>query len=324
MELLKKLTQVNGVSGNESNVREIIENEIRPYVDEIRTDALGNLIAHKKGSGKCLAMFAHMDEIGVIATYIDEKGFIRFSGVGGLNSKNLVNLRVRFQNGTRGVIGAEEKDFYDKHLLSKLYIDIGAKSREEAQERVAIGDTAMFDGEFFEMGNSIVSKALDDRAGCWCLINAAKENSGKNDIYYIFTVQEEVGLRGAKTAALTAEFDSAVAVDVTDTGDTPGAETMAVELGKGAAVKIMDRSVICHPYVRGGLIRLAKENGVPYQLEIMTDGGTDAGAVHTAGEGVKTGGLSIPVRYVHSPSETAHRDDMDAVKRLLVLWQNEE
>ncbi len=322
MELLKKLTQINAPSGSEDGIRAFLEEQMKPYADEIYTDALGNLICRKRGGGKVKAAVAHMDEIGVMATYIDDNGFIRFAPIGGLNVKNLMHLKVRFANGTIGVIGAEEEAFYEKATTSKLYIDIGAKDADEAAEKVKIGDTAVFIGDFYECGENIVSKALDNRVGCWALIEAAKNNMCINDMYYIFTVQEEVGLRGAKAAVYAADIDSAVVLDVTDTGDTPEAPKMAVKLGGGAAIKVMDRSVICHHDVREELRELARINGIPYQMEIMTDGGTDAGAIHSARTGVKTGGISIPARYIHSPSEMISKSDLDACCKLLTLWQN--
>ena len=318
MKLLTKLTQADGVSGNESTVRGIIENEIKEYCDEISTDAMGNLIAHKKGPGKKVMFAAHMDEIGVMVTFIDEKGFIRFRGLGGLYVRILVGRRVRFADGTIGVIGSEEEAFNKKPALDKLYIDIGAKTRTEAEAHIKIGDTAAFTGEICANGTTVISKALDNRAGCYMLIKAIqKVKNSKNDLYFVFTAQEEVGLRGAKTAAFSINPDYAVAVDVTDTGDTPEAPVMAVNMGGGAAIKVMDHSVICDADVRVKMIETAKKHRIPYQLEIMTDGGTDAGAIHLTRAGIKTGGISLPVRYIHSPSETAGMEDLKACTKLV-------
>lgn len=318
LKLLENLTQINSVSGNEEEIRKYISKEAKKYCDEITVDSMGNLIAHKKGSGAKMMFAAHMDEIGVIATSIDDNGFIRFSAVGGLNTRNLINLRVRFSNGTEGVIGAKEEAFKDKPALSKLYIDIGAGNKEEAEKRVSIGDTAAFVGAFYECGSRVVSKALDNRAGCAMLLQAMSEiKKCQNDLYFVFTVQEEVGLRGAKTAAFAIEPDVAVAVDVTDTGDTPDAPVMAVKLGGGTAVKVMDRSIMCDAEVRAKMIETAKKNKIPYQLEIMTDGGTDAGAIHLTRAGVKTGGISVPTRYVHSPSEMCDTNDIENCVKLL-------
>lgn len=318
IKLLSDLTQINSVSGNENAVREYISETVKEYCDEVYTDNMSNLIAHKKGSGKRIMFAAHMDEIGIIATDIDDKGFIRFSNMGGLNTRNLVNLRVKFANGTVGVIGAEEESFKDKPELSKLFADIGATDKKSAEMKVGIGDSASFVGEFVNMGDCVVSKALDNRAGCAILIKALAEiENSENDLYFVFTTQEEVGLRGAKTVAFDIEPDVAVAVDVTDTGDTPSAPTMAVEMGKGAAIKVMDRSVVCDADVRAKMIETAKKNDIPYQLEIMTDGGTDAGAIHLTKSGIKTGGISVPTRYIHSPSEMASVKDIESCIELV-------
>lgn len=318
LKILEKMTQINSPSGNETEIRSFITEEIKKYCDEIYSDVMGNLIAHKKGGGKRIMFAAHMDEIGIIATAIDEKGFIRFSSVGGLNLRNLVNLRVRFANGTEGVIGAQEEAFKDKPSLDKLYIDIGEDNKKETEKKVSIGDTASFVGGFVKCGDKVVSKALDNRAGCAVLMAGLSEiKESANDLYFVFTTQEEVGLRGAKTAAFDIQPDIAVAVDVTDTGDTPDAPTMAVELGKGAAIKVMDRSVMCDADVRVKMIETAKKNKIPYQLEIMTDGGTDAGAIHLTRAGVKTGGISVPTRYIHSPSEMASVSDIENCVKLV-------
>lgn len=318
IKLLEDLTQINSVSGNENAVREYILDRVKDYCDEVYTDNMGNLVAHKKGNGKKIMYAAHMDEIGIIATDIDDKGFIRFSNIGGLNTRNLVNLRVRFANGTEGVIGAEEESFKDKPALSKLFVDIGTSDKKSAQKKVGIGDSASFVGGFVNMGGCVVSKALDNRAGCAILIKALAEiKNSENDLYFVFTTQEEVGLRGAKTVAFDIEPDVAVAVDVTDTGDTPSAPTMAVEMGKGAAIKVMDRSIMCDADVRAKMVETAKKNKIPYQLEIMTDGGTDAGAIHLTKSGIKTGGISVPTRYIHSPSEMASIKDVESCIELV-------
>lgn len=320
MELLKELTEIYGPSGREDKIREFIKKKVSPYADETETDILGNLIVHKKGTGKKIMLAAHMDEIGIIVTFIDNNGFLRFSGVGGLNRQDILYKRVCFENGVIGVVGTE-KDNKDK-LISKMFIDIGAENKEEAEKMVAVGDMASFAGEFKKSGNAVISKALDNRAGCYVLIEALKHVETNNDLYFVFTVQEEVGLRGAKTSAYGIEPDFAVAIDVTDTGDTPNAEDMAVKLGKGAAIKVMDSSVLCDSGIRTALIECAKENNIPYQLEVMTDGGTDAGAIAVARAGIKTGGISIPTRYIHSPSEMANIGDIENCVSLLTKYIN--
>lgn len=315
MELLKKLTEASGVSGCENEIRDVITNELKAYADEIYTDTLGNLIVHKKGTGKKIMFAAHMDEIGVAVTFIEKDGFLRFANVGGLYTKELLGRRVIFKNGLTGVIYTEKDN--KQSLMSKMYIDIGAESGEEAAKNVSVGDTAVFEGAYHRNGNRIISKALDNRTGCCVLIEAAKRVKSNNDLYFVFTTQEEVGLRGAKTAAYTVDPEYAIAVDVTDTGDTPECPVMEVKLGKGAAIKVMDRSIMCDPDVRTAMIETAKAHNIPYQLEIMTDGGTDAGAMHLTRAGVKTGGISLPTRYIHSPSEMADLNDLSSCVELL-------
>lgn len=317
MKLLEKLTQTDGVSGNERAVGAVIYEEAEKYCDEISIDAIGNIIAHKKGKGKRVMLAAHMDEIGIVVTYIDDKGFLRFSAVGGLTVKELVARRVRFSNGVIGVIGCEEEEFHKKAAMDKLYIDIGARSREDAEKSVKIGDTAAFAGEYYENGSIVVSKALDNRTGCYILLEVLKKlKKNKNDLYFVFTAQEEVGLRGAKVSAYSINPEFAIAVDVTEVGDTPAAPKISVRLGGGAAIKVKDRSVLCDIDVREAMIAAAKKLKIAYQLEIMNDGGTDAGAIHLSRGGVKTGGISLPVRYIHSPSETASAEDIDACIKL--------
>ena len=317
MELLKRLTEAASPSGRENNVKNIIVNEAQKLGYEISFDALGSVIVHRHGKGKKLMLAAHMDEIGIIAAYADEHGFIRFGGIGGLEVKNLPSQRVRFENGVIGVIGADE-EFEKKPEISKLYIDIGANGKNHALSRISIGDTAVFVGDFYTDGDIIVSKAIDDRAGCYILLKAMENVSeSENDLYFVFTAQEEVGTRGAKTAAYSIMPDYAIAVDVTDTGDIPSCEPSDVKLGSGAAIKALDRSVISDREVFSSLKELADKNSIPHSTEIMLDGGTDTGAIALTGGGVKAGAVSLPVRYIHSPSETAKKGDIDACVSLI-------
>lgn len=318
MELLNKLTQCDAPSGNESAVTELIKSVVSEYADEVYTDTLGNLIAHKKGTGKKVMYAAHADEIGVVVTFVDKDGFLKFSDVGGLYTKKLYNRKVRFLNGVIGVIGTEKEN--DKNAMSKMYIDIGATSAEEAEKLVSVGDMAVFVGEYYEQGDRIISKALDNRCGCYVLIEALKRVKSDNDLYFCFTSQEEVGLRGARTCAYEINADYAIAVDVTDVGDTPKCEKNSCKLGEGAAIKVMDYSVICSREVREKLVELAEDNGIEYQMEVMTEGGTDAGVMLISRDGVLTGGISIPTRYIHSPSEMIDKNDLENCINLAVLF----
>ena len=318
MELLKRLTEIDAPSGRETPLYDFIKEKVSEMGYDVSQDALGSVTAHKKGNGKKLMICAHADEIGVIANYIDDNGFIRFGAVGGLSVKELPMRRVRFENGTIGVIGAEESDFDKKAEIGKLYIDIGAKDKIEAEKSVKTGDMAVFCGDFNRCGDTVISKALDDRAGCYILLKVMERlKESDNDLYFVFTSQEEVGLRGAKTSAFSVMPDLAIVVDVTDTGDTPDGPKVDVKLGAGAAIKVMDRSVMCDMGIVKTLRKIAEENSISYTNEIMTDGGTDAGAIALTGSGVKAGGISIPVRYIHSPSELANIDDINACCDLL-------
>jgi len=320
-ELIKKLTEAYGPPGVEEKVAELISSEIGPYVDEVKRDKLGSVIARRKGDGAKVMLAAHMDEIGLVATYIDKEGFIRFSPVGGVAPYRLSGMRVLFGNGTVGVIGLERVDDPAKAGIDKMFIDIGARSKEEAESKVKVGDFAVFERGFCDVGKRFVAKALDDRIGCVALIETARRlKSSPNDVYFVFTVQEEVGLRGAGPTAYAVDPDIGIAVDVTGTGDTPEAAPMAISLGKGAAIKVKDGSVISHPRVRELLISVAEENSIPYQLEILEWGGTDAGAIHRSKAGIPTGAVSIPTRYIHTPSEMADFDDVEAVVGLLTRF----
>ena len=319
-DLIKKLTQSFGVSGNEEEIREIIKNEIIKNVDEIKVDELGNLIAVKKGTGKKIMVAAHMDEIGIIATYIDDKGFIRFSNIGGVSKHYSIGQRVRFENNIIGSLfyGKEIEEIKDIKL-SNMYIDIGEKDKESTKKKISIGDTACFVGDAVLSGDMLISKALDDRIGCAVLIKVIQNMpKTENEIYFVFTVQEEIGLRGAKTSTFGINPDMAIAVDVTGTGDTPKCfPPMDVKCGGGPAIKIKDNSIICHCEAKKLLEKTAIENNIPYQFEILTYGGCDGGAIHLTRGGVPTGAISIPCRYVHSPVEMINMEDFKNSVKLL-------
>ena len=314
---LRKLTEAFGPSGSEQQVRDLIRAEVEPLADEVRTDALGNLIAAKHGPGKRVMLAAHMDEIGIIATYIDEKGFLRFSRIGGLNPLTLLGSRVRFADGTVGVIGVEKlEDPAKVPDLDKLYIDIGAKSK--ADVRVRIGDVACMDRSLVDGGNRLIGKAMDDRAGCAVLVEILRRlRDCQHDAYFVFTTQEEVGLRGATTSTYRIDPDIAIAVDVTLTGDTPKSATMAVSLGEGVAIKVRDGGMLAHPAVKDLLVQRAEENRIPYQLEVLEGGTTDARVMQTARAGVPAGVISVPCRYVHTASEMIDLTDAEAAVNLL-------
>ncbi|MBO8140569.1 MAG: M42 family metallopeptidase [Firmicutes bacterium] len=321
--LIAELAPAFGPSGEEGPIRELIAARVRPLVDEVRTDALGNLIAVKRGGAsgaRRVMVSAHMDEIGVIVTHIDDDGFLRFAPVGAMRAPVLLGQRVMFDDGTVGTVGSEKLDDPKDLKLDRLFIDIGAASRKEAAERVRIGSMAVYAQDVRAAGRCLTGKALDDRSGCAALIEVMHQLQAEpspHDVYFVFSVQEEVGLRGARTAAYAIEPDVAFAVDVTATGDIPKGERLAVKVGGGAAIKIKDRSLITHPRLRRLLIDTAEACGIPYQLEVLPYGGTDAGAVHLTRAGVPSGVISIPTRYLHTPGEMLDPHDVAAAAALL-------
>lgn len=325
LDLLKKLLEVYSPAGNETRVCQLIKEEVQDYADEIYTDALGNLIVRKKGEGKKILLAGHMDQIGLMVTYIDDKGFIRFTNIGGISPSVTFSQRVIFENGTVGVVGCEKIDSLKDLTLDKLFIDIGASSKEEAEKKVSIGDMCVYYSEVLIDDRNVISPALDDRIGCFVMIETLKSlKTSKNDIYFVFTVQEEVGTRGAKTAGYAIEPDMAISFDITATGDTPKAHPMAVKLGHGPAVKIKDNSILCHPKVKNLMIEQAKQNSIPYQLEVLEFGGTDSGAIHLTRSGVPSGVLSIPSRYIHSNCEMVSLSDVSNTIELSIKILEEE
>jgi endoglucanase len=316
--LIQKLAEATGPSGHESAVRDLIRAEVDPLADEVRVDALGNLIVRKGQKGKKLMLAAHMDEIGLIATHIDEIGFVRFTNVGGVFVRNLPGGRVRFLNGTRGVIGTHPADkLKGSFSLDKAFIDVGAISRKDCP--VKVGDMAVFERPFSELGKRLVAKSLDDRVGVAVMIETLRRlKSTPFEIYFVFTVQEEIVERGAGPAAYGIAPDLALAVDVTSTGDTPEAHKMEVSLGKGPAIKIRDQAMISDPRIVAWMTSTAEKTGLPYQREVLELGTSDARMIQVSRAGVPTGCLSIPCRYVHSPSEMVDYDDVQNTVQLMV------
>lgn len=318
-ELLKQLNTAHGPSGDEGEIRRVIETLAKPFADEMTTDTMGNLIVRKRGEGPKLMFCAHMDSIGFIVTHITKEGFLRCGRLGGVDQKEVANTAVRFKNGVRGVFVREEKAEFGKLKLDECFIDIGAKDKEEAEKLVQVGDTAVYDTTMFCNNGKVVSPYLDNRIACVILLRALEQMEAcANDCTFVFSVQEEVGLRGGKTAAYAIDPDYGIAVDVTDVDDVPGSEQYGTtRLGKGAAVKVMDSSVICHPAVVAKLEEVANTNHIPVQRDILRAGGTDAGVMSISRGGVLTGGISIPCRYIHTPCEMASLDDVDACVKLV-------
>jgi len=319
-DLIKKLTEAYGPSGHEEQIREIIRGEIAPLADDLRVDTLGNLIALKKGTdgGKKIMLAAHMDEIGLIISYVDEKGFLRFQPVGGINVMTLSGGRVQFADGTVGVVAPEKgPEFQKEPELSKLYIDIGATNHDEAKDR--LGQAVGFVRPFADLGKRIVAKAFDDRISCAILIQVLRQlGHTPHEVYFVFSVQEEVGLRGAHTSAYGVAPDLGIAVDITIAADTPEARKLAMKLGAGPCIKVMDGRMLAHPGIKDLLINTAKAASIPYQLEVLDRGTTDAAAIQLARSGVPAGCISIACRYAHTQSEMVDMDDVENVVKLLL------
>ncbi len=321
-KLLQTLTETFGPSGYEDEVRKVVRRELETLADEVSVDSLGNLIVRKHPArpgrdARKVMIAAHMDEIGVIVSHVDENGFVRFSPLGGVFRRYVLGGRVRFLNGTQGIIGFDRLDNVNElPTLDKVYIDVGATSPKDSP--VSIGDVAAFDRQYSDLGNRLVAKSMDNRVGVLVAIETLRAlKSSPYDLYFVFTTQEEVGVRGATTAAYRVDPDIGIALDVAPTGDTPDALRMDMALGKGPCIKIQDVGMIADPRVVQWMIRAAEKNKIPYQREVLLRGGTDARAIQLTRAGVPAGCISIPVRYVHSPSEMVDYSDVQNAVRLL-------
>jgi tetrahedral aminopeptidase len=318
--LIEKLTGTFGPSGYEDPIRSVIRKEIKGLADEMHVDALGNLIARRGKGGRRVMIAAHMDEIGLMASHVDEKGFVRFTNLGGVQPRNLSGGRVCFSDGTHGVIGLEPTEHASEvPALDKMFIDVGASSRGDCP--VKVGDVAAFDRPFLDLGNRLVAKSMDDRIGCAVAIEALRAlRSTPNEVYFVFTTQEEVGTRGAQTSAYGIDPELGFSIDVTAWGDTPGQKDFEVGLGKGPAIKIRDGGMLSDPRIVDWMIRTAQKARVPYQREVLLGGTTDARAMQLVRSGIPVGCVSIPCRYVHTPSEMVdYRDVKNAVKLIVAL-----
>ena len=322
MNTLVDLVSAFGPAGLEKKVARTVEKFAHQYCDEVTRDVMGNLICHKKGPGPKVMFAAHMDSIGLVATHIEEKGFIRVGAIGGVTPKAILYTPVRFENGTCGLVSADVGADVASLKISDLFVDIGAASREEAERLVRIGDVAVYNTKTVDAGSRMISPYMDNRVSCLVLLMAMEKISrSENDLYFVFTSQEEVGLRGARTAAWSIDPDYGIAVDVTVSDDEPGSKhTASSVFGGGAAVKVMDASVICHPQMVEKLMDLAAEKGIKAQRDVIRAGGTDAGAIHLTRSGIYSGGISIPCRYIHTPTEMVDKSDVKACADLVAAF----
>ena len=335
-ELITKLSNAHGISGSEDNIRAILEEELKPYADEIRTDKMGNLIVVRKGDGPSIMLAAHMDEIGLMVKYIDDNGFLRFVTIGGWFDQTLHSQRVivHTNNGPiPGVIGSKpphvmkDEDRKKPIKTDDMFIDVGAKDKEDAEKMgIEVGTPVSMDMEVKKLANGkITGKAFDNRAGCAIVIETMKqlaEQDIKATLYVVGTVQEEVGLKGARTSAYGLNPDVAIAIDTTIPGDHPGIDKKdsVLETGKGGVITVVDasgRGIIANPQILKWLKETADKNDIPYQMDVGDGGTTDATAIHLTRDGIPTGVLSVATRYIHSPVEVLDLADLKYCADLL-------
>lgn len=335
--LLQRLTEAHGVPGQEDALRAIVREELAGLC-EFETDWMGNLICLKRatnptGTPKKLMLAAHMDEIGFIVRYIDDKGFLRLNPLGGWDPRQMASQRVIVHTQSGPVNGLLALQTKPKHMLSpddmgkaatvdSFFVDCGL-SGDEAKEKIRVGDMVTMNRTYQTMGSLATCKAMDDRVALYVMIEAVKAaKSHSVDIYAVATVQEEIGLRGASASGSAIAPDVVVAIDITLANDIPGIpeQDAITKLGSGTAIKIMDSSLICHPKLVAHFRSLAEQNNIPHQMEILTAGGTDAGGVQRLNGGIPAFTLSVPCRYVHTVNETVHRDDVDASVNLLARY----
>lgn len=326
---IKELTELNGVSGNEDEVREFIMKHIKDLADEITVDSMGNLITFKKGKSSKLKVMlsAHMDEVGFMVTGFGDSGVLKFATVGGIDERILLGKRVLVgEKKIPGVIGSKPIHMQEREernatvKLKKMYIDIGTDKKDEAEKLVSLGDYVAFHSPYTEFGDGFIkAKALDDRVGCAILMEALKERYDC-DLYACFTVQEEVGLRGAEVAAYTVNPDIALVVEGTTCSDVPGVEKSeySTVLGEGAALTIMDRTSYPDKNFVNYIYDLAKKNKLPIQFKQTNTGGNDAGKIQMSRSGIVTASISVPCRYIHSPVSVMSKKDFDSCKDIVI------
>ncbi len=315
-ETIRKLVESWGPSGFEHHVRETIKAEIEGLADEIKVDPLGNLIARMGSGGTKVMVDAHMDEIGIMISHVDKDGYLRFTNIGGVRVLTLMGNRVKFEDGTIGSIGVDGG--WDRTTMPKItdfYVDVSTGG----ESNIGVGSPAIFWRTMVERGDVLVAKSFDDRIGCAMMIEAMRQlKNSPHEVYFVFAVQEEVGLRGTRPAAFGIEPDVGIALDVTGSGDQPKGEKIALKLGKGTAIKVQDRGHIVPPKMKDLMVARAEEAGIPYQLEVLPLGTTDAAGIQISRGGIPSGVISVPTRYIHTTSETLHYGDVEASVKLLV------
>ncbi len=336
MELLQELCEATGIPGREERIRAIVRRELEPLVDEIRVDRMGNLLAIRKGNaGKRLAINAHMDEIGFVVSHIEEEGWLRLVPLGGHDPRNMVAQRVRVA-GKQDLAGLLYPGRKPPHLLEpadrdktakipEYFVDLGLPA-DRVKELVSVGSAVVIQRDFARIGDAVSCKAMDNRLSVYVMIEAMRRTRAAGfDIYAVATVQEEVGVRGAETAAFAIDPDVGIALDVTIAADIPGvpATDAVTRLGKGTAIKIQDSYSISDPRLVDVLRQLAEARAIPYQMEILPFGGTDAAAIQRTRAGVPVATISTPARYVHTSIEMCHQADIEGSIALLAAFIEE-
>ena len=317
--LLKQMIGIASPSGKERQLNSFVRKQLETDGYSVKEDAIGNLFVNKPGAGKRIMFAAHMDQIGLMVTGVSEEGFIEFFNLGGLIPASLVAQRVVSTSGIEGVINVFASSEGKGGLgLQDLYLDIGCVNREEAENRVSIGDAFVFKPHYYEDEGIVIAPGIDDKIGCFILLQLLKDMvETAYDVTFVFTVQEEVGTRGAATAAYALEPDLAVSVDITPAGDSPGIKNSNTAIGKGVAIKVMDPSMIAPEHIVKQMKGAAEDGGIKYQLEVMKRGGTDSGAIHLVKSGIPSGVLSIPTRNAHTANELISKFDVGEAIRLL-------
>jgi tetrahedral aminopeptidase len=329
--LLKRILEASGISGYEKEISAIMKEELKKVCDSVEIDTFGNVIARKGKGKKKIMLAAHMDEIGLLVKYINKEGYLNFIKVGGIDDRILLGQKViiKSRNGdVHGIIGCKpvhlQRDEERKQTVKyeDMFIDIGARSREDAEKRVAVADAVIFDTGCGQLhGNLYYGKAIDNRIGCYALIKIMEKLRVPAEVYAVATVQEEVGLKGARTASFKIDPQFAIAIDTTVAGDTPGIKETesALKLGSGVAITVIEasgRGVIVSEKVRELFMDAAKKDKIKFQLDVIEGGMTDGAMIYMNREGIPTGVLSIPTRYVHAPTGVFSMDDVSSTIEL--------
>ncbi len=334
MELLKELCTMDGISGFEKNIAKIMQREFRKTCDSVEVDNFGNVIGRKGNGKRKIMLAAHMDEVGLMVKHINEKGFVSFVKIGGIDDRILLGKRVVIKSkkgDVQGVIGSKPPHLQKKKEREKiirheeLFIDIGAKNEKEAKKKIEVGDPIIFEPNFGKLTDDLLyGKAIDDRIGCYTLIKIMEKipKNIKATIYAVGTAQEEVGLKGARVSAFKLNPDYAFAIDTTIAGDTPQIKETesSLKIGEGPAITITEaggRGVVTHPRLRELLIKTAKKYKIPYQIDVLEGGMTDGAIIYLTREGIPTGVISIPTRYIHGPTGIFSMKDLNNSVRLL-------